>query len=89
MAHGDWHNVESVTTIAAMIAAVGAALIAIRRWVVMPITRFVTRIVQHMDEHSLMYQIVCRELVPNGGGALIDKVNKIDIRTAHLDSSAP
>lgn len=59
--------------ISAVLIAAGVIVIAARR---------IYRVVNHIDR---IHEVVLRELVPNGGGALVDRVATIERRVEFLD----
>lgn len=66
-----------VATYAGAIVAVGAAIEVLRR-----LTRAVVRCVKRtraaFDHVAEVHDVVVKELMPNGGGSLVDRVGKLE-----------
>jgi hypothetical protein len=77
------------TTIAAYagaIIAVGGAAEVLRR-LFLGLRRFIRGITGAIIRVQEMHAVVVHNLVPNGGGALIDKVNQIHDRVCRLEEA--
>lgn len=78
------NTLGDIALIAGVIVSVGAALEVIRRvvrsmWRAIKITRDG---LAHLAE---VREVVVRELMPNGGGSLVDRVHRIDVRLARIE----
>ena len=69
---------EATTLIAGAIIAVGGAIEVLRRMVVKPVARAIRAIL-------IIHDVVMKELVPNCGGAIVDKVHQIDARLTRIE----